>query len=136
MSDQTTSSAQGAGEQLLDMLSRMVAVWGTAWAGGEIINRLLFEVVPRGWRMGITLLVTLVIVAAVQPATKLWPRFGRTFFAWRYPIVLMFAVYAGYQWHIHDYKESEEARLNEARRVACTKSISCQRAVVEYLTGQ
>jgi hypothetical protein len=136
MSDLATRNTPGAGDELLDILIRMVAVWGTGWMGGEIVNRLLLDVLPRGWRIGISLVVTLGIVAALLPATKLWPRFGRTFFAWRYPIALLLAGYVGYQWHIHDYKESEEARLNEAIRWACAKSQSCQQAAVNYLVGK
>jgi hypothetical protein len=136
MSDLATRNAPGPGDELLDILIRWAAVWGPAWVGGETINRLLLDILPRGWRMGISLLVPLVIVGALLPAAERWPRFGRAFFAWRYPIALLLAGYVGYQWHIYDYKESDEARLNEARRVACMKSISCQRAVVEYLTGK
>lgn len=135
MSDLATRNTPGSGDELLDILIRWVAVWGTAWVVGEAINRLLLDVLPRGWRIAISLLVPLVIVGALLPAAERWPRFGKAFFAWRYPIAFLLAGYVGYQLHIRDYKESDEARLNEARRVVCMKNISCQRAVVDYLVA-
>ena len=72
-------------------------------------------------------------MAAIFWGGEKWPGLRESFYAWRYPIVIVLAVYAGYQWHGYDYARSQEARLNEAVRWACAKSPLCQEMAVEYL---
>ena len=134
--DASNNSIQGSGEQLFDGLNRGAAVWGSALTVGEAINRLLSEILSRGWRMGVSFLAAYLFVLAIFWGGEKWPRLRETFFAWRYPIAMLLAVYVGYQWHAHDYANSEEARLNDAVRWACTKSQSCQKTAVEYLVGR
>jgi hypothetical protein len=120
-------SVGGAAEELFDSAIKVVAVWGGAVMVGEGVNRLLMEILPRGWRIGISLVATLVVVAALLEGCGLWPRFRYAFFAWRYPIAILLAVYDGYQWHAHEFGRSQEARLNEAARWACEEPIVSER---------
>lgn len=126
----------GSAEELFDIVIRYVAVWGTALTAGDEANRLLGDSISRGWRVGLSLLVIWVVVMTIFLSWEKWPRIGRAFFAWRYPISIMLAVYVGYQWHAHDYGHSREAKLNEAARWACAKSPSCQSAALDYLSDK
>jgi hypothetical protein len=134
--DASNKSVRGPAEELFDSAIKVVAVWGTAVMVGEGINRLLMEILPRGWRMGISLIAVLVVASALMQGCGLWPRFRDVFFAWRYPIAILLAVYAGYQWQASDYPKSREGRLNEAARWACAKIPSCQSAALEYLSDK
>jgi hypothetical protein len=86
--------------------------------------------------MSISLVVILVLAFAPLQAYVLWPRLARHLRVWSYPLVIVLAVHYGYQWHVYDYPRSEAGQLDEARRVGCAKSIQCQKAAVEYMTGR
>jgi hypothetical protein len=132
----SNKSGRGPGEELFDGLVRGVAVWWPAYMISEGLNHILSEVVSRGWRINISIVVPLLFVGTIFWGGERWPRLRDAFYALRYPIAMLLAVYVGYQWHAHDYANSEEARLNEAVRLACTKSQSCPNTAVEYLVGK
>jgi hypothetical protein len=133
--DASNKSIRDSGEELFDFVIKVVAVWGTALTMGTGLSHLLMDIASRGWRLAISSIVTLVIASALMQACTLWPRFGRAFYVWRYPIAILVAVYVGYQWHAYDYPRSQEGQINEATRWACAKSPSCQKAAVDYLVG-
>jgi hypothetical protein len=130
ISDKTLRSS---GEELFDLTIKYVAFWGTAAIIERVTDHLLNEVLPFGWRTGISLLAALLFVIAILWSDKRRPALRVAFLAWRYPIAMVLAAYAGYQLHIYDYGRSQEARLNEAARWACAKNASCQKTALDYL---
>ncbi|NOJ40905.1 hypothetical protein [Bradyrhizobium australiense] len=102
----------------------------------ELANHVLTGLLPHPARVGIWLILVLLLVGGFFWGGEKWPRLRESFFAWRYPIAMLLAAYVGYQWHAHDYARSEEARLNEAARLACAKSSLCRKTAVDYLAGK
>jgi hypothetical protein len=54
--DASNKPLRGPAEELLDLTIKYVAVWGAAAVIGEGINSFLSELLPRGWRINISLL--------------------------------------------------------------------------------
>ncbi len=127
---------RGSAEELFDLTIKYVAVWGTAIGIGEGINGLLSGLLPRGWRISISLLAAYLFVLIIFWGGSKRPRFRDAFLAWRYPIAILLATYVGYQWHAHDYGRSREALTNEAARWACSQNLSCKKAALDYLSDK
>ncbi len=127
---------RGQAEELFDLTIKYVAVWGTAAVIGEGLNRLLSELLPRGWRLSISLLAVYIFALIIFWGGSKRSGLRDAVLAWRYPIAMLLTAYLGYQWHAYEFLRSHEARLNEAARQACAKNISCQKAVVDYLSDK
>jgi hypothetical protein len=123
-------------EDFFDLTIKYVAVWGVALSLGEATNRVLHDVLPYGWRIIISLLAVYLFALIFFWGGTRRSGLRDSFLAWRYPIAMLLAAYAGYQLHIYDYGRSQEARLNEAARWACAKNVSCQKAAVDYLADK
>ncbi|WKA26385.1 hypothetical protein [Bradyrhizobium roseum] len=102
----------------------------------ELANEALIGLLSRPARVVVWLVLVFSLVGGFFWIGGRWPRWRDAFLSWRYPIAMLLAAYVGYQWHVDDHAGSEEARLNEAARWACSKSKVCQKTAVEYLAGR
>jgi len=134
--DVSNKPLRSAGAELFDAVIKLVAVWGTAAVVGEGMNRLLSELLSRGWRLSISLLAAYLFLLIFFWGGDKRPDLRDAFLAWRYPMVMLLAAYVGYQGHAHDYGRSLDGRLNEAARWACAKSQSCQKTALDYLADK
>jgi len=119
-------------EELFDLASKLVAVWGTAFMVVDGVDHLLREVLPRAWHISISLAAAYLFLLAFFWGGEKRPALRDGFLAWRYPIAMLLAAYVGYLWHAHDYGRSREGRLNEAARWACARNVSCQKLALGY----
>ena len=127
---------RGPAEELFDLTIKYAAVWGAAAVIGEGINRLLSDLLPRGWRISISLLAVYLFALIIFWGGRKRSSLRDAVLAWRYLIAITLAVYVGYQWCAHDYGRSHEALISEAARRACAQNLSCKKAAVDYLSDK
>jgi len=99
--DVSNKPLRSAGAELFDAVIKLVAVWGTAAVVGEGMNRLLSELLSRGWRLSISLLAAYLFLLIFFWGGDKRPDLRDAFLAWRYPMVMLLAAYVGYQGHAH-----------------------------------
>lgn len=134
--DVSKKPLRGPAEELFDLTIKYVAVWGTAAVIGEGINGLLSELLPRGWRISISLLAVYLFVLIIFWGGSKRPGLRDAFLAWRYLVAILLAIYLGYQWQAYDYGRSPEALISEAARRACAQNLSCKKAAGDYLSDK
>jgi hypothetical protein len=124
-----------SGEELYDLSTKYVAVWGVAFGMAWIVDYALSAVVPLayGWRMGLSGLALYLTALTIFVGGRRRTDLLDSLMAWRHVITVLLAGMIGYAWHAHDYSNSNDALLNEASRWACAQHSPCIQSVERYL---